>query len=222
MKKVDVSGLTMNSLNEEIIAKIGNEILNTGKPIVYAEGSSKSGHKSLFVIQNVSVAGLTELENVTLSFATAAFAGQSRDRLVRVITTVPTTNPLGAGDIVENGQIELIRNLDPFFDRAATDALVPSNVVLNPRTGMVSAIGGQPIFEHRRLILKKDTKAPNIKHDFANLNEMRIEGDTQTAVEREYVFELLVNLGVPEERAQKAAQLDFVPADSNSEVIRTI
>lgn len=195
----------MHSTNEEIFKAIGGkEVLDDNKVIVYAEETSSGGNKSLFLIQKVKIKGLLE-SDADVDFAVAAFAGETRDRIVRAITTVPVDHPFSAGLVTDEAQIVLERNYHPFRDQNAQKVLVPSGVVLNPRSGEVSATEGQAIFEHRSV----KTRKQGLKiHDFS---DMRVENDMQTTVTREEVYEWLVSLGVTADRAHKAAQLDFVP-----------
>lgn len=208
MSRINVVGLTKNSTNEEIQAKIGNSLENFN-PVVYATEESKGGHKSLFVIQKVKIKGLEEaIQEGEVSFSQVAFAGASRDRLVRAIATVPKDYPADAGSVLANAEVRLMRNHNPFVNEAARIAGIPSQIVLNPKTGLVQSINGQPVYEHRTLIAKPVDK-PVTEHDFS---EMRKPADDLLEVSTDDVYQMLLEYGVSEERAAKAAQITFAPA----------
>lgn len=140
---MDVTDLTKNSTNKELIEAFGEENLNSGKCFVFSVADTKSEeYKTIFVCQMIKNTGVT-------SAAQKLLLGWSDNRLVRGLHGSATK-------IAENIHPGQVLPLDIYIEEKLEPQYEGQNCKVypnsHPKAGQPVLFEGQPIYEHGFLV----------------------------------------------------------------------
>ena len=172
-------------------------------PVVFHKETTQNGNVALYLAQDVKVKNNIGEGS---AFSLAAFVGAtaSTRECLRSITVLPADHAIAqleVGSPVKNAAIKLWRSTNPFKDTNSEENGYPSQAVLNPRTGKIATRDNEPVFEHRMVVLAD----PNASYEY----DLSVPGEAGDTTSSDVSKMLQVTFEVPEERANKAAQIDF-------------
>jgi len=187
-------------------AELTVEFAERSQPVIFHTEDTQGGHKAIYLVQDVKIKNSIG-EGSALSLAAFVGEGSGLRKCLRAIVVVPIDHPIAAmkvGAIVSTASIKLWRSTDPFKDKSSEEGGYPSQAVLNPKTGMITTRDSMPVFEHRLVVVANPEKT----YEY----DLTVEGETGNATAAEVSTYLQTEWNVEEDRANNAAQLDFVVA----------
>jgi hypothetical protein len=172
-------------------------------PVIFHMEDTENGHKAIYLVQDVAI--LNNIgEGSALSLAAFVGEGSGVRECLRAITVVPADHAIAAmevGDSIPAAAIKIWRSTEPFRDENSQKGGYPSQAVLNPKKGLIVTRDGLPIFEHRMVVVADPEKE--------YVYDLGVDGEPGTTTSKEVTAYLQADWEVEEDRADKAAQIDF-------------